>query len=71
MNVLYAAGEKIFGRDGVEFKFPVWFWTYWPKSSNDNGLYFLRNVFIHKFYNVSWHSARHYPQFHSMRYRML
>ena len=44
---------------------------FWPKTSNDNGLMFLRNHFLHKFFNVSWHSNRHFPQFHSLRHRML
>jgi len=32
---------------------------------------FIRNNFIHKFYNVSWHSTRDFPQIHSLRHRML
>ena len=57
----FVIGDWLFGRDGMEFKFPVWFWMNWPKTSNDNGLMFLRNSFFHKFFNVSWHSARHFP----------
>jgi hypothetical protein len=64
--------DKIFGKDGMEWRFPIDFWiSKWPKTSNDNGLMFLRNHFFHIFQNVSWHSARHYPQFHSLRYRVL
>lgn len=58
-------GKYIFGRDaidGVEFIMPVYIWHNWPlKTSNDNGLLWLRNSFVHKFFNVSWHSNRHYP----------
>lgn len=43
----------------------------WPKTSNDNGLMFLRNHLFHMFYNVSWHSNRDFPQVHSVRYRVL
>jgi hypothetical protein len=49
----------IAGFDGMEFKMPVSVWhSSWPKTSNDNGLLFLRNTFFAKFYNVSWHSNR-------------
>lgn len=61
----------LFGKDGVEWRYPIDLWLWWPKISNDNGLMFLRNSFIHKFFNISWHSNRHFPQFHSLRYRML
>lgn len=64
-------GDWLFGADGVEFKFPIDMWTWWPKTSNDNGLMFIRNSFIHKFFNVSWHSNRQFPQYHSLRHRML
>ena len=49
----------IAGFDGMEFKMPLNVWhSNWPKTSNDNGLLFLRNTFFQKFYNVSWHSNR-------------
>ena len=68
---IFRWGDWLFGYDGVEFRFPIKFWTFWPRTSNDNGLMFIRNSFIHKFFNVSWHSIRHFPQFHSLRYLML
>jgi len=68
-------GKYVFGeraRDGVEFAMPVYVWHHWPlKTSNENGLGWLRNSFVHKFHNVSWHSARHFPQFTSLRYRAM
>ena len=57
-------GRYIFGDhcDGVEFTMPIYVWHHWPlKTSNGNGLLFLRNSFFHKFHNVSWHSTRHFP----------
>ena len=58
-------GKYVFGpdaKDGVEFIMPIYIWHNWPlKTSNDNGLLWLRNSFVHKFFNVSWHSNRHYP----------
>jgi hypothetical protein len=60
------------GFDGIEFSMPIWVWhSSWPKTSNDNGLLFLRNSQIQKFNNVSWHSNRHFPQFHSQRYLVM
>lgn len=61
-------GNFIFGPNGMEFKMPIYFWNHWPKNSNENGLLFLRNAFFQKFNNVSWHSVRHFPQFHSLRF---
>lgn len=71
MNIIFRAGEWIFGRDGFEHRFPLSFWNFWPKGSNDNGLMFLKNTFFYTFMNVSWHSLRHFPQYHSLRYSML
>ena len=31
----------------------------------------LRNSFFQKFSNVSWHSARHFPQFHNKKFLVL
>ena len=69
--MLFNGGQKIFGYDGWEFKFPMVFWQYWPKASNDAGLYMIRQNFFYKFINVNWHSTRHFPQFTSLRYRAL
>ena len=71
----FALGKFIFGENaysGVEFAMPVYIWHHWPlKTSNENGLLWLRNSFFHKFYNVSWHSNRHFPQFTSLKYRAM
>ena len=67
----FAWGDMLFGKDGVEFRFPLDLWLKWPTTSNDNGLMFIRNNFFHKFFNVSWHSSRHFPQYHTLRYQML
>lgn len=70
-HLLFDFARVHLGFDGVEFKFPVSLWTWWPKTSYNNGLMFLRNSFFHDFNNVSWHSDRHFPQYHSLRYRVL
>ena len=74
-SVPFNLGYYIFGTegyDGVEFAMPIYVWHHWPlKTSNDNGLLWLRNSFFHKFFNVSWHSTRHFPQFTSLRYRAM
>ena len=71
----FKLGRIVFGIDavdGVEFTMPVYLWHHWPfKTSYDNGLLWMRNSFFHKFYNVSWHSNRHFPQFTSLRYRTM
>mgnify|MGYP001626861444 CR=1 FL=1 len=68
-------GKYVFGtdaKDGVEFVMPIYIWHHWPfKTSNDNGLLWLRNSFVHKFFNVSWHSNRHFPQFTSLKYQAM
>ena len=69
---MFGFGPRVFGPDGIEFKMPIYIWHHWPlKTSHDNGLLFLRNSFFHKFFNTSWHSIRHYPQFTSTRYQVL
>ena len=74
-QIPFNLGRYIFGadaKDGVEFVMPVYIWQHWPwKTSNDNGLAWLRNTFFHKFFNVSWHSNRHFPQFVSVRQRAM
>lgn len=70
-HLIYNFADKIFGQDGVEYRFPKFVWLHWPKTSNDHSLMFLRNSFIHRFNNVSWHSNRHFPQYHSIRHRVL
>jgi hypothetical protein len=69
-HLIWNFGQKVFGMDGMEFRFPLSFWLIWPKSSNDNGLLILRNC-IHLFTGISWHSNRHFPQYHSIRHRVL
>jgi len=45
---IFNLGDKLFGKDGMEWRFSIKFWTsWWPKTSNDNGLMFLRNHFLH------------------------
>jgi len=61
MNLPYTLPARLMGFDGIEFNFSANIWHWWPKTSNDNGLLFLRNSYFHKFFNVSWHSNRHYP----------
>ena len=64
-QVPFNLGKYIFGpegKDGAEFIMPIYVWHHWPlKTSNDNGLLWLRNSFFHKFHNVSWHSIRNFP----------
>ena len=67
-QLMLTAGQSVFGVSGMEFQMPLWFWNHWPKNSNENGLLFLRNSFVHKFNNVSWHSTRNFPQFTTLRY---
>ena len=71
MSIFLHWADRLLGFDGVEFKFPLRFWHYWPKSSNDQGLMIFRNTLFHEFSNVSWHSTRQFPQYHTLRYRML
>jgi hypothetical protein len=61
MSVFLGLGDRLFGFNGIEYRFSTWVWTYWPKSSNENGLLLLRNDFFYVFNNVSWHSSRHFP----------
>ena len=59
-------------RDGIEWMWPIQIWlSHWPKTSNNNGLMFLRNSIFQRFQNVSWHSDRHFPQQHSLRHSVL
>ena len=60
-QIPFILGTKIFGYDGIEFTFSADTWLWWPKTSNDNGLLFLRNSMFQCFFNTSWHSARFYP----------
>lgn len=72
MSAPFTILPKLLGQDGAEFKFPIMFWYYdWPKTSQDNGLLFLRNSFFYRFHNTSWHSIRHFPQFHTLKHRVM
>ncbi|CDW80907.1 myotrophin [Stylonychia lemnae] len=70
-NYIFSLGDTLFTPNGVQYRFGMWFWTYWPRNSGDDALYFLRNVLFHNFQNVSWHSMRQVPVTHSTRYAML
>ena len=61
MQIPFNMGQRVMGFDGIEFKFPIFVWHYWPKTSHDNGLLFLRNQWFYRFNNVSWHSTRQFP----------
>ena len=54
--------QKTLPRDGAEWVWPIGLWmSSWPKTSNNNGLMFLRNMWFNEFSNSSWHSDRHFP----------
>eukprot|EP00347_Sterkiella_histriomuscorum_P013035 403366263 len=70
-SLMLDLGNQIFSQDGLQFRFGLWFWTYWPKASHDSGLFFLRNIIVHPFHNVAWHTTRHFPTQPSLRFKML
>lgn len=59
--------------DGLEFALPIQFWmpNAWPKNFSQNSLMFIHNHVFQPYRNVSWHSERHFPQFHSMRHQAM
>jgi hypothetical protein len=70
---MFSIPQNFMPRDGIEYMYPLRFWMgAWPfMNSNNNGLMFLRNNWFQRFVNASWHSDRHFPQFHSMRHSVL